>query len=313
MILSQQGTDSHPLPVLRFAAGALKQGTPCAIVVITSVQGGGLRSPGALMAVTQEDAAGYVSNGCVDGDAIFQARRALAAHKVTALRYGDGSPFMDVRLPCGGSLDLLAVPLANGEVIDSAVAALEARRAVSLSFSPRGVFLGDRASLPGQAGDVFTAHYKPPLRLRITGTGAEPVALARLAAAAEAEVLVQSPEEAVVAAVRQLGLPAEPLSTAAKTAIDDAWTACVFLFHDHGLENALIRQALEGDAFYVGAVGSRQTQAARHAALEAEGVAPARLERLRGPIGLIPSMRDASMLAVSILAEVVRDYREAVR
>ncbi|WP_368344458.1 XdhC family protein [Pelagovum sp. HNIBRBA483] len=64
-------------------------------------------------------------------------------------------------------------------------------------------------------------------------------------------------------------------------------------------------EALATPAFYVGAQGSKKAQDARREMLASMGIAGETLERLRGPIGLIPSARDARTLAVSVLAEVL--------
>ena len=64
----------HPVDVLGFARKAQPEGTRVALIVLTEVTGGAMRAPGALMCVTKSgDVAGYVSNGCVDADIIFQA------------------------------------------------------------------------------------------------------------------------------------------------------------------------------------------------------------------------------------------------
>ena len=92
----------------------------------------------------------------------------------------------------------------------------------------------------------------------------------------------------------------------------DAWTAMLFLFHDHEWEPALIAQALDSPAFWIGAMGSRTTQAARRAALAAHGLDEAAIARVQGPVGLIPSARDPATLALSAFAEIVGAYRAAL-
>jgi xanthine dehydrogenase accessory factor len=63
--------------------------------------------------------------------------------------------------------------------------------------------------------------------------------------------------------------------------------------------------ALARGCRYVGAVGSRKTQADRHARLLAAGVDPAALKRLRGPIGLDLGGRAPAETALAIMAEIV--------
>ena len=80
------------------------------------------------------------------------------------------------------------------------------------------------------------------------------------------------------------------------------------MFHDRDWEIPLLKQALQGDAFYIGAVGSPRTQAKRLLELRDSGVSPSRAARVNGPIGVVPSLRDAPSLATSTLAEIIRDY-----
>ena len=81
------------------------------------------------------------------------------------------------------------------------------------------------------------------------------------------------------------------------------------LFHDHDQEPAILRAALATDAFYVGALGSRKTHATRLEMLEEMGVDAHARARIHGPIGLVPSMRNAPMLAVSTLAEIIGAFQ----
>ena len=92
---------------------------------------------------------------------------------------------------------------------------------------------------------------------------------------------------------------------------DDQWTAFVLMFHDHDWELELLQSALSADAFYIGALGSRKTHAIRSDRLREAGVAEDAIARIHGPIGLIPSLRDASMVATSCLAEIIADYTKA--
>ena len=304
----------HPALVLRALAARQAAGERCALVVVAGTEGGAVRADGALMAVpAATPPAGYVSNGCVDADIIAHARAALTRGAPARLRYGKGSPFIDIRLPCGGAIDLGVLPNPDPSVIAAASKALDARREIVLAFDLAAgtVAVGEPGETGASAqsfGDVLIARYRPRLRVRIAGRGPETLALARLCAASGMEAVVQSPDADLLEAVRALG----PVETAAlrvpsspPPAADDRWTAFVMMFHDRDWEEGLLRQALAGEAFYIGALGSRRTQAARLDALAAAGVERAALKRIRGPIGLIASQRDAATLAVSALAEII--------
>lgn len=274
---------SHPQDILEIIAGSQSE---IALIAVTRIFGGTLRAKGALMAVSPDNSFGYISAGCVDGDIIFQAREALAEQRSRRLVYGEGSPFKDIALPCGGSIEVLIIPSPDKAVINTVLTRLKARTTATLSLEEEAL------------------DYRPKLRFRIIGRGAPFEALANLVTTSGFEVIGQSPDAALG---REDFIRFDHLTDPADTPplTDDPWTAAVFLFHDHDWEPALMAQALTGAAFYIGAMGSERTQEARLAMLEASGVKSP--SRIRGPIGMIPAMRDAQLLAVSILAEVITE------
>ena len=86
--------------------------------------------------------------------------------------------------------------------------------------------------------------------------------------------------------------------------VDDRTIICV-LTHDPKFDVPLLQVALATPAAYVGAMGSRRTHDDRLRRLQAAGVEPAMLARLRSPIGLDLGARTAEETAVSIVAEIV--------
>lgn len=85
----------------------------------------------------------------------------------------------------------------------------------------------------------------------------------------------------------------------------DASTAVVVLTHDPVLDDPALVAALRSEAFFVGAMGSRRTQATRRERLAELGVTAAELARLSGPLGLDLGARSAMETALSVLGEVV--------
>ena len=80
------------------------------------------------------------------------------------------------------------------------------------------------------------------------------------------------------------------------------------LLRDHDWEPAFLTAALATPAGFIGALGSQKTQTARIAHLAEKGSSEHDLKRVRGPIGLVPSLRDANLIAVSALAEVAQAF-----
>jgi xanthine dehydrogenase accessory factor len=89
--------------------------------------------------------------------------------------------------------------------------------------------------------------------------------------------------------------------------LPDPHTAIVALTHDAKLDDMALLEALKSEAFYVGALGSGRTQAARKQRLaEHFDMTDAELDRLHGPVGLRLGAKTPAEIAVSILAEIVQ-------
>lgn len=267
------------------------------LAVITGVEGPHYRNPGTIMGFPAAGGAvGQLSSGCIEADLALHARAAAADGQVRQLRYGAGSPFRDLVLPCGGGLDVALVPVADPAPIRQALAAREARRESQLGINlDRGAIAVDG---PGLALPVV-----PPTRFLTWGAGIEAVTFAALARAAGYPAELGTHDDATAAAARAQGVALRGAGP------DDAdpWTAVTLFYHDHDREPPILAQALATPAFYVGAQGSLRSHHARIKALRNMGVAEAAIARLRGPIGLIPSARDPRVLAVSVLAEILAE------
>ena len=301
-------TGEHPQDVLARIAFWQTEKRPCALVVITNTIGGAVRAPGALLAVSETSSFGYISGGCIDADVILQARQSLKDHKNRTLRYGAGSPFVDLPLPCGGAIDVLIVPGPDADLIITLNSKLAARQPVGLAIDANEMLSATGLDGTAPAGTNVYVYY-PKLRLRIAGRGADALALAKVSDAAGYDTHLQLLDEDDAADARHAGLDnVEQLTSAAglPALYDDAWTAFVLLFHDRDWEIPLLIQALEGPAFYIGAVGSRRTHDIRREALRSQGCTDDDIARIHGPIGLVPSLRDASAIALSTLAEIIQ-------
>ena len=91
----------------------------------------------------------------------------------------------------------------------------------------------------------------------------------------------------------------------------DAHTAVLLLFHDHEWEQNLLMHAATLEPFFIGALGSRKTQEIRLQRLAGAGLSAAYCGRVQGPIGLVPCLRNASLIAVPALAEVTANLPAA--
>ena len=302
----------HPLDILKFAIAAMHNGHRCVLAIIAHIEGPSARAIGTMMAISDAGQyAGYVSNGCVDADIANHALRVLDGNnKSRRVRYGAGSPYLDIRLPCGGAVEVEFISEPDVGALRAIISKLDQRQPVSISINSAGEIGTSPSNTKDDPNSLFLS-YAPPLQIAIAGRGEEVIALSRMARAARYGVSVHSPDKDVLDVCRTLGTCTSQLNSvsSAPTFPDDPWSAIICLFHDHEWESDLLIAALNTKAYYIGAMGSPRTHAARLEELRNRGIDENALQRIRGPIGLIPSVRDASKLAISALAEIVDCYQ----
>lgn len=285
---------------------ALSQDPGGVLAVISGVEGPSYRPVGAMMAVLGDGRrVGSLSSGCIEADITLHASEVAQDGKPRSIRYGAGSPFVDIALPCGGGLDILLVPKPDPMVLAAILHRHWERQSLTLWIDPKSgnVTLSDES--PAAGG--FSVCLEPELRFVIFGKGPEACAFSALVQSVGYTNLLVSPDDesrsiadAAGCGTRAIDLPEFPADVHV-----DARTAIVLFFHDHDWEPPILQHALGTNAFYIGAQGSWNAREVRLAALRDLGCKHAALKRLHGPVGLIPSARDARTLAVSVLAEVL--------
>ena len=161
--------------------------------------------------------------------------------------------------------------------------------------------------------DWFLNVFNPPLRVVIVGAVHIAQALVPLAVQLGYGVTVVDPRRAFATDER---FPGVSVSTdwpdeALDALRPDRRTAIITLTHDPKLDDPALDRALKSESFYIGALGSRKTHAARLARLRALGHDDATMARIRGPVGLNLEAVTAPEIALSILAEIVAVRRSA--
>jgi xanthine dehydrogenase accessory factor len=215
-------------------------------------------------------------------------------------------------LPCGGTLRLVQEPVHDVVWIEQILARTTAHQLVArtLSLSTGLVTLADATRDQAMAFDgvTLTTLFGPKWRLLLIGAGQLSQAVAQMAVLLDFEVLVCDPREeyafdpSTVGATRLAGMPDDVV----RELVPDAHTAIVALTHDSKLDDMALMEALQSDAFYVGALGSRRNQASRkERMLEHFGMTEAQLARLHGPVGLNIHAKTPAEIAVSIVAQII--------
>jgi xanthine dehydrogenase accessory factor len=313
-------------PALARAAAA---GEDSVLATLTAITGGGPRPPGSQMLIARDGLSGFLSGGCIEADIAAHAVEVLATGRPQRLIYGDGGPFPDIRLVCGGRAEVLLERLGAGEPAVERLLALGAARRPALWVSDgtaRLCWAADETPPPGFQGGLVDAlaknpterlrleaegarialRYGPPRRMVVVGGDPTAMAIASLAAMSGFEswlVRPKGPETPPpLAGVRYDRRPAD---IALQHIGLDPWTYVAVATHDLESDETALAVALPSSAAYVGALGARRRLPERLARLRRLGVGERDLARLRAPIGLDLGGKAPFEIAVAVLAEVL--------
>lgn len=287
-----------------------------ALVTLISNRGSAPRPLGSQMAVAEDGRyAGHLTGGCAESVIVSEAIAAMKTGANRILLLGAGSPYMDIRLPCGAAIELhIDVGITDSMALGVAES-LGARVPLALDTE-----LDSRrhhwVTSPDQAlaENTFRRWYLPPRRLLIAGKGPNTPALARIAAASDYEVVVMSPDSSTLDACSGEGIEIRKLEHPGvfHCPPTDPWTAAVLLFHEHEWESRILATLLKRDCFYVGALGSRKTHSQRIEQLLGMGFNE-EVSNIHGPVGLDINAKTPAEIAISILAEMTSAYRSSAQ
>lgn len=291
------------------------EGKRAALLTLYNVEPTGPRPAGSQMAVSETgDFTGFLSGGCVEGALVEEARAAMESGRNRTIRYGVNSPYFDIELPCGSAIDVYIDIGIDDDTIGQIATAMTSRTPVCLisdmengTNSVQAYGGDDRRMQLHLQGRVFDRLYRPPLKLLIAGKGPVIVAAAEIAGASDIEVHVITTEDDTAAQAVDAG--ASTSKTLRPDSID-TWTAVATLFHEHELEVPVLSAAMRSSAFYIGALGSRNTHAERVSRFLEDGWNKDDIARIKGPLGISMGSRNPPEIAISMVAEVLKTYRE---
>ncbi|WP_294767869.1 XdhC family protein [uncultured Rhodoferax sp.] len=302
------------LMVLRALASWRAAGRRALLATVVRTWGSSPRPVGSILALREDGAVvGSVSGGCIEDDLIFRFTRAIPSGAPQRVKYGvTADEAHRFGLPCGGTLELLlefdpeATSLAA--LVDQLAQGRLVRRTVQLQD---GVVSLQPASTPMalSLSDAELANtFGPEYRMLIIGAGQLSEYVATMALFSGFAVTVCDPREehrgawSVPGVTVSSGMPDEVVSAFAP----DSRSCVVALTHDPKLDDLALLEALQTEAFYIGAIGSRRNNAARHQRMvEHLGQTAETLARLRGPIGIYIGSKTPPEIAVSVMAEIL--------
>ncbi|MDQ3407118.1 MAG: XdhC family protein [Chloroflexota bacterium] len=319
-----------------------REGVPVGRAVLVRASGSAPRPEGAVLIATADGrVAGSVSGGCVEAAVVVDIDEVRRSGRARVTEYGfSDATARDAGLACGGRIGVLVEPHVRPEILSAATArgrAVVTALPAEDALGPAGVVVSEDGSAEGSTGDAavdralvgaaqealevgrsglvevgsrsyFVEVFASRPRLVIVGAVQVAIPLVSMAGILGYETIVIDGRSAFATPERFPGVDrlivGWPDDVAGQIALGPADSVAV-LSHDPKFDEPAIVEALRCGCRYVGAIGSRRTQADRRTRLHAAGLTDADLERLRGPIGLDLGGRDAAEMALAIMAEVI--------
>ncbi len=312
--------------VLRQARIWLEAGGTCWLATVVKTWGSSPRPVGSLFTCDSTGrVAGSLSGGCVEEDLLEKLTSGTLAHAAPQyFRYGISADETEkFGLPCGGHLDIVVEPLSPvahlaqmRQIDDRLMRRGRIRRTVDVRRGASTIEAVDTHEDPtyDEAASVLRQTYGPRYQLFVIGAGMVSKYLAEMAQMLDYAVTICDPRAQLLAdfAVPGTRTVADMPDDAVKAYANDSASAIVALTHDPRIDDMGLMEALKTNAFYVGAMGSAKTSAARRARLRQLDVTDTELAQLHAPIGLPIGSKTPPEIAIAILAEItaVRKKRE---
>jgi len=285
------------------------------LVTVIDTWGSAPRRPGALMVIHSDGRfTGSVSGGCVEDD---------LAHRVMRGEFEDGPPLLEsygikqeqsqrVGLPCGGQLTILIERIDDAADFIQVRSALNSRQRITreVDISTGESLLSDRFVEIGFEFDCnrIVKMFGPQWRMLLIGAGELSSQVAQLGLSLDYDITIcdPRPEYAQDWTVAGAHFTSKATGDAVTRFKPDAYSIVLSLAHSAALDDAALAAALQTDAFYVGALGSKGTQRSLGQRLRKMGITEAELARLHGPVGLDIGSRSPVEISIAIIADLIR-------
>ena len=302
------------------------------LCTILKTWGSSPRPVGAMMACTPEgDLIGSISGGCIEEDFLEQLRNGQLKQRFHekgsvpfVVKYGvTAEEQARLKLPCGGQLHVLLELIEptdqNKGMFARLLDALEQHTSISriVNLESGAISTADESRDDAVViqGNRMSHSLSPMYRLLLLGAGDVAKYVAEMARALEYDVTLCDPRPnyldnwEVEGVEKTSRLPDDVV----RERFSNPYSGIVALAHDPRVDDMALMEALKTEAFYVGAMGSERTSAARRERLPELGLSQEEIERLHAPIGFQIESKTPAEIAISIMAEVTAEKYRARR
>jgi xanthine dehydrogenase accessory factor len=283
------------------------------LVTVVKTWGSSPRPKGSLLVIRDDGMHnGSVSGGCVEDDLFSRYRNGeLAERYPTMVDYGiNRQEATRFGLPCGGRLELLIEqldsPVQLNALLNSLAAGKLIKRRVCLNTGEISLHPAIAADDFEYTDDTVQKVFGPAWQMLLIGAGHLSRYVAQIALMLDYRITVCDPREEYQQIWDMEGVEftrAMP-DDAVKSLTNHPRGIVLTLTHDPKLDDMALMEALESDAFYVGALGSQRSSDKRRERLLELGISSDDLSRLHAPVGLRIGSHTPPEIAVSIVAEI---------
>lgn len=294
-------------------------GLKLALVTVVNIEGSSPRPLGSQLLVNEKgEHLGLLSGGCFEAAAALEALSCIKNDSVKLIRYGKGSPYFDIQLPCGSGIDLLIQPLANSQWVWNLHRHMQNREPCQWQFRWPGhnkVVKFDvdsnplnpaRTQLKNGKVEAFAKVFSPKPRIVVIGSGVVFECFMQLGSNMDYELFGFSETEGKTALQSVLqNASASSQTTKWTGSLLDRWTSLVLITHDHDYEIPILQLASTSSVGFVCALGSKKTHKRRLQALKELGVSQTFCKKIKSPAGLDIGAKSPPEIALSILSELI--------
>lgn len=309
----------------------LESDRPVWFCTILKTWGSSPRPIGAMMACTLDgELMGSISGGCIEEDFLEQLRDGSLKQqfdeeggKPFKVKYGKTAEEQArLKLPCGGQLHVLLEYIepteSNKSVFTRLNSDLENHKQVSrhLNLATGEITASDSSSEEAVIIDqgMMIHSLSPMYRLLLLGAGDVARYVAELALALEYHVTLCDPRPNYLDnwEVDGVEVTSRLPDDVVRERFSNPYSGVIALAHDPRVDDMALMEALKTDAFYVGAMGSERTSAARRERLPELGLTRDEIDILHAPIGFQIGSKTPAEIAIAIMAEVTAKRHDAL-
>ena len=311
----------------------LTAGEPVWLCTITSTWGSSPTPAGTLMAYsTKYGVAGTLSGGCIEEDLLEKMQQGTLLNDQNHQQYpiemvygGSQEEQAKFVLPCGGQLHVLVeylqpsnTSIEHFSLLDSFLTKREliGRKVMAssgeMSLLEKNIQRGITRVASDDDHEVYIEHIMgPAYQMLLIGASEVARCVAQLAQSLDFDVSVWDHREEFIRnwSVDNVSIYRGSPEKLINEKFADENNAIIALAHDPRVDDFALVDALTTKAFYIGAIGSKNTCRKRNERLMNYVEDVASLENMHSPVGLDIGSKTPFEIAISVLAHVIQERR----